>query len=177
MSETATHDPLSRELLGPWALDIGQTQVHLAHKTMWGLVTVKGTVDAVEGAGQLEPDGSLTGTMKLSASSIDTGNPKRDVHLRSADFFDVDRYPTLDLRILSGTVVDGQIQLQGELTVKGISEPQALVARITGSTPTSVTVVVDTEVDRDRFGISWDKGGMIKGMTEVHVDAQFTRVG
>lgn len=177
MPETANQDLLSRELLGPWALDVGQTKAHLTHKSMWGLMTVKGTMTAVEGAGQIEPGGSLTGSLKLSASSIDTGNKKRDVHLRSADFFDVDRYPTFDLRILSGTVVDGGIQLQGELTVKGISEPVALVARITESTPTSITVAVDTDVDRNRFGISWNKGGMIKGLTKVHVDARFTRVG
>jgi polyisoprenoid-binding protein YceI len=176
MAETATQDLLTRELLGQWRLDTKHTTVGIAHKTMWGLVTVKGTFTVVEGAGQIEPGGSLTGAMILSAASIDTGNKKRDDHLRSADFFDVGRYPTLDLRIVAGKVVDGQVQLQSKLTVKGISEPQTLVARITESTPTAVTVAVDADLDRDRFGLSWNKGGMLKGLTRVHVDARFTRV-
>ena len=175
MPEAATTELLTRELLGPWVLDVAQTKVRIAHKTLWGLMNVKGTVAVIEGAGQIEPGGSLTGTMRLSASSFDTGNKKRDDHLRSADFFDVDRYPTIDLRILSGTATDGDIQLQGELTVKGISEPQALVARVVESTPNSVTITVDTEIDRARFGISWNKIGMIKGLNSVHVDARFTR--
>ena len=176
MPDTATQNLLDQELVGPWALDTEHTTVSFAHKTMWGLVTVKGTFSAVEGAGQVEPGGVLTGALVLSASSVDTGNKKRDAHLRSAEFFDADRYPTLDLRILAGTVVDGQVQLRSELTVKGISEPQTLVAHIIESTPTSVTVGVGAEVDRDRFGLSWNKGGMIKGLTKVNVDARFTRV-
>jgi hypothetical protein len=44
------------------------------------------------------------------------------------------------------------------------------------STPTTVAVAVDADVDRSRFGLTWNKGGMIKGLTRVHVDARFSRV-
>lgn len=176
MPEIAMPQLLTREFLGPWVLDAENTSVRLANKTMWGLVTVKGTLTAVEGAGQIESDGSLTGAIVLSASSIATGNKKRDEHLRSAEFFDVANHPTLDVRISGGTVVDAQVRLQSQLTVKGITEPLTLVTEVTGSTPTSVTVAVDVEVDRQRFGLSWNKGGMIKGPATVHVDARFTRV-
>jgi polyisoprenoid-binding protein YceI len=177
MPEIAPQDLLPHELLGRWSLDVEHTTVGIAHKTMWGLMTVKGTFTAVEGGGQIDPGGVLSGAVVLQASSIDTGNTKRDDHLRSADFFDVDRHPTLGLRIQGGTVAGDEVLLRSELTVKGISEPQDLTARITESSPTSVTVAVDGQVDRSRFGLSWNRGGMIKGLTTVHVDARFRRVG
>jgi polyisoprenoid-binding protein YceI len=176
MPEIAPQDLLTQELIGRWALDVEHTTVRIAHKTMWGLATVKGTFTVVEGAGQIEPGGALTGAIVLSAASIDTGNKKRDDHLRSADFFDVATNPTLELRIQAGTVAGDEVRLKSELTVKGIHEPQDLTARIVESTPTTVTIAVDAEVDRSRFGLTWNKGGMIKGLTRVHVDARFNRV-
>jgi len=176
MPKIAPQDLLTQELLGRWVLDVEHTTVRIAQKTMWGLVTVKGSFTVVEGAGQIEPGGALTGSIALSAASVDTGNKKRDDHLRSAEFFDVGRYPTVDLRIQAGTVTGDEVQLKSELTVKGIHEPQALTARIAESTPTTVTVAVDADVDRTRFGLTWNKGGMIKGLTRVHVDARFNRV-
>jgi polyisoprenoid-binding protein YceI len=176
MPEIAPQDLLAQQLVGRWVLDAEQTTVRIAHKTMWGLATVKGTFTVVEGSGQIEPGGALTGAIVVSAASIDTGNKKRDDHLRSADFFDTDQYPTLSLRIQAGSVVGDEVQLKSELTVKGIREPQDMTARITESTPTTVVVAVDAEVDRSRFGLTWNKGGMIKGLTRVHVDARFSRV-
>lgn len=80
---------------GLWQLDAGASTVALKHKSMWGLVPVKGVFATVGGGGEVSADGTVTGTLTLDAASIDTKNAKRDAHLRSADFFDVDKYPEI----------------------------------------------------------------------------------
>ena len=78
---------------GLWQLDPSATTVAVRQKTMWGLVTVKGAFTAVTGQGEVRADGSAVGTLTLRAASLDTGNAKRDTHLKSADFFDADNHP------------------------------------------------------------------------------------
>ena len=61
---------------------------------MWGLAKVKGRFNAVEGSGVIGEDGTVSGTLVFDAKSIDTKNKRRDTHLRSGDFFEVEKYPT-----------------------------------------------------------------------------------
>ena len=177
MTQPVTQDLLARELVGTWALDRQSTTVRFTHKTMWGLVTVRGTFAVVEGTGQVDPAGVLTGALTVSADSIDTSHKKRDEHLRSADFLDTAKYPTIDLRFLGGVVADAGVQLQSELTVKGISEPLTLLAVVRENPADTIAISVETTVDRDRYGMSWNKAGMMKGLTNVQVDATFRRAG
>src|SRR5690348_7090341 len=109
---------------GTWQLDPAASTVGLRHKTMWGLVTVKGTFTAVSGRGEVRPDGSATGTVTLDAASLDTKSAKRDTHLRSADFFDADHHPEITLAVRGADRLDGDgVRVTGQLTVRGISRP------------------------------------------------------
>ena len=175
MTQTDTLDVLAGELQGAWALDPEATTVRFSHKTLWGLASVKGTFAAIEGSGVIEPGGDITGNVVLSAASVDTGHTKRDTHLRSADFFDTDSHPTLVVQVLSAASVPGGFELRAQLTVKGISEPQKATARLLSKSPDTVAVAIDTEVDRERFGLGWNKLGMIKGPTKVGIEATFRR--
>jgi polyisoprenoid-binding protein YceI len=175
MTQTEMQDLLSGELQGAWSLDPEATTVRFSHKTLWGLVAVKGTFGVAEGSGRIEPSGGLTGNVVLSAASVDTGNAKRDTHLRSSDFFDVDRHQKFGVRVLSAAPVPGGFELQTQLTVKGISEPQTVVAHLLSKTPDALTVAIDTEIDREHFGLSWNKLGMIKGLTKMRIEATFRR--
>ncbi|MFB7510289.1 YceI family protein, partial [Streptomyces broussonetiae] len=91
---------------GTWQLDPSASAVSLRHKTMWGLVTVKGAFTAVSGAGEVRPDGSATGTVTLEAASLDTKHAKRDTHLRSADFFDADQHPEITFAVRGADRLD-----------------------------------------------------------------------
>jgi len=175
MTQTDMQELLTGELQGAWTLDPEATTVRFSHRTLWGLVSVKGSFAVTEGSGRIDPSGGLTGDLVLSAASVDTSNAKRDTHLRSADFFDVDRHPTLAVRVLSGAAVPGGFEFRAQLTVKGISEPQILLARLRSRTPDAVTVAIDTKVDRERFGLSWNKLGVIRGLTKVQIEATFRR--
>jgi polyisoprenoid-binding protein YceI len=174
MTQTEMQELLTGEMQGAWTLDPEATTVRFSQKAMWGLASVNGTFAATEGSGRIDPSG-VTGDLVLSAASVDTNNAKRDTHLRSADFFDVELHPTLVVRVLSGAAVPGGVELHAQLTVKGISEPQNLVARLLSRTPNTVTLAIATEVDRERFGLLWNKLGMMKGLTKVQIEATFRR--
>ncbi|MFI7502423.1 YceI family protein [Streptomyces sp. NPDC049687] len=161
---------------GLWQLDTVASTVALKHKTMWGLVTVKGAIAAVSGGGEVGPEGSATGTLTLDAASLDTKNAKRDEHLRGADFFDVANHPEITYAVRSAELGDGgTVQVSGQLTVRGISRPHSLTAKLTGASADAVTLDTEFTVDRGEFGLGWNQLGMIRGLTTVNATLRFTR--
>ncbi|MER7682427.1 YceI family protein [Streptomyces sp. NPDC096934] len=162
---------------GLWQLDPARTKVAIRHKTMWGLVTVKGVFATVAGEGEVRPDGTARGTVTLDAASLDTKNGKRDKHLRSADLFDVEHHPTITFAVDDATVAqDDTVTVAGELTVHGITKPQPAVARVTAASADEVTLDTEFTVDRDQFGMGWNQLGMLRGLTTVVGTLVFTRV-
>ncbi|WP_367320326.1 YceI family protein [Streptomyces sp. HUAS ZL42] len=161
---------------GLWQLDAGASTVGLRHKTMWGLVTVKGTFGVVAGQGEVRADGSAAGTLTLGAATLDTKNAKRDTHLRSADFFDAENHPEITFVVRSAELRDGDtVNVAGQLTVRGISRPQSLTARLTHAGADALTLDAEFTVDRDQFGLGWNQLGMIRGLTTVATTLRFTR--
>ncbi|MHC3473084.1 YceI family protein [Streptomyces sp. 7R007] len=161
---------------GLWTLDAAASTVALRHKTMWGLVTVKGAFTTVGGQGEVHPDGSAAGTLTLDAASLDTGNKKRDEHLRSADFFDVANHPEITFAVRSAHLRAGDtVEVSGQLTVRGISRPQSLTARLAGADADALTLETEFTVDRAEFGLGWNQMGMIRGLTTVTATLRFVR--
>ncbi|GAB2868089.1 YceI family protein [Streptomyces deserti] len=161
---------------GLWQLDTSASTVAVRHRTMWGLVTVKGTFAAVSGRGEVRPDGSAVGTLTLDVASLDTGSAKRDKHLRSADFFDADRHPEITFAARSAELRDGdQVHVVGQLTVRGISRPLSCTARLTEASADGLTLDAEFSVDRAQFGMGWNQLGMIRGLTTVTTTLRFTR--
>lgn len=161
---------------GTWQLDPSATTVALRHKTFWGLVTVKGTFDAVTGNGEVRPDGSAVGTITLDVASLDTRSAKRDEHLRSADFFDAANHPEITFSVRSAELRDGDtVHVVGQLTVRGISRPKTFTARLVGADAEALTLDAEFTVDREQFGLGWNQLGMIRGLTTVAGTLRFTR--
>ncbi|MDX6362683.1 YceI family protein [Streptomyces sp. NPDC058274] len=161
---------------GLWQLDPARSTVALQHKTMWGLVTVKGTYTAVTGEGEVRPDGSASGTLTLDAASLDTKNAKRDKHLVSADFFDAGRHPEITFTVHSAVPGAGDtVEVSGQLTVRGISRPQSFTAHVTDADADAVTLNAELTVDRAEFGLGWNQLGMIRGLTNVTASLRFAR--
>jgi polyisoprenoid-binding protein YceI len=162
---------------GQWQLDPTASTVALRHRTMWGLVTVKGAFTAVSGQGEVKPDGSAHGTVTLGAASLDTKNAKRDQHLRSDDFFDVDHHPEITFTVRSARAEsDDTALIDGELTVRGISRPQSFTARVEQAGADAVTLAGEFTVDREQFGMGWNQMGMLRGLTTVHASLRLTRI-
>ncbi|MGW4565796.1 YceI family protein [Streptomyces sp. NPDC004561] len=161
---------------GRWQLDATASAVELRHRTFWGLVTVKGAFATVGGSGEVRPDGSATGTVTLDAASLDTGHAKRDTHLRSADFFDAGNHPEITFAVRDADRLDGdQVRVTGQLTVRGVSRPLSVTARLTDATDGALTLATEFSVDREQFGMGWNQLGMMRGLTTVTAGLRFTR--
>jgi polyisoprenoid-binding protein YceI len=161
---------------GLWQLDTAASTVAIKHKSIWGLVTVKGAFTAVTGQGEVRPDGSAVGTLALTVASLDTKNPKRDTHLKGPDFFDADNHPELTFAVRSAELRDGdQVHVVGQLTARGISRPQTFTARLTGADADALTLDAEFSVDRNQFGMGWNQLGMIARLTTVTATLRFIR--
>ncbi len=128
----------------------------------------------------------------IQATSIDTENERRDGHLRSADFFDVEKFPTLTFKSKKVSLEAGKtalapgdkFKIEGDLTIRGITKPVTLDATFMGagtvgiggnSMGTIAGFEASTVVDRKDFGIVWnrnlDQGGVMLG-DEVWINLQ-----
>lgn len=155
------------QLVGEWELDAKTSEIRIKHKTVWGLVTVKGRYTSFAGRGSVSAGGQSAGSVTIDVASIDTRNKKRDDHLRSDEFFDARRFPSIVLEIAEATLRDGQAQIRSSLAIKEIRKPLDFTARIEAAATNTLTLTGTFEVDRERYGMSWNKGGMIKGLTTV----------
>ncbi|MYW08522.1 YceI family protein [Streptomyces sp. SID2563] len=161
---------------GLWQLDTTRSVIAVSHVTMWGMVTVKGEFRGVTGEGEVHADGTVSGSVALEAASLDTKHKKRDEHLRSADFFDVERHPTLVFAVRDATYrQNGTVEVKGRLTVRGVSRPQTATVKVTESSTDSIALTTEFTVDRDQFGMGWNRLGMMRGLTTVTATLRFTR--
>ncbi|MFI9583978.1 YceI family protein [Streptomyces sp. NPDC052236] len=162
---------------GIWQLDTARSTVALRHKSMGGMMTVKGVFTSFTGEGEVRPDGSALGTLTLDAASLDTKNPKRDTHLRSAQLLDVEKHPAITFTVLSAVPGDDStVKISGELTVLGVGVPQSFTARLTDVGPDGVTVNGELSLrDRKQFGMVWNPLGMMSGPTTVTATLRFVR--
>lgn len=109
----------------------------------------------------------------LDASSINTANPKRDEHLRSPDFLDVQKYPTMEFRLKGvESTREGPKRLKGNLTLHGVTKPVTLDLEIGGVVQdpwggTRAGFSAAGKINRKDFGLTWNKaletGGVMVG--------------
>jgi polyisoprenoid-binding protein YceI len=160
-------------LAGSWSLDPSQTSIVFHTKAMW-MFKVKGTIKAIEGGGTVGADGSVSGSLVMDAASVDTNKKKRDDHLRAADFFEVDQFPTITFTISSAhTAGEGKVEVAGTLTIHGQTRPLTFLADVS-VTDGSATVSAEVDIDRSAWGLSWAKMGA--GLANrVLVSARFTK--
>jgi polyisoprenoid-binding protein YceI len=159
-----------------WKLDPSSSSARIQHKTIWGLVTVRGSFGQVGGSGEILPDGTGRGRLEIGAASLDTKNSKRDEHLRSADFFHASAHPQIVVDLTRIVRQGGDsATAEGTLTVAGQTRPLAVNARITEATDSAITLAADAEINRADYGMNWNQLGMIKGNAQVSVVARFVR--
>jgi len=145
---------------GTWSIDPVHTEVGFAARHMM-VSKVRGRFRTFSGeivTGENPLDSSVTAEIDLS--SIDTGNEQRDAHIRSADFFEAETYPTMTYR---STGVrqhrDGYI-LDGKLTLKGVTKDVPLTLELNGFGPdayggTRAGFSATAEINRRDFGVNF----------------------
>lgn len=157
-----------------WAIDPGHSHVGFSVRHMM-VSNTRGSFEKFSGTIVGDPDHPAGAKIDVTidAASLNTQNPKRDDHLRSADFFDVAKYPTITFQ--SKRVdkrADGSLRVIGDLTMRGVTKE--VVLDVDGPTPaiqvgaaTRIGASATTKLNRRDFGLTWNRvleaGGVTVG--------------
>ena len=159
-----------------WQIDPKHTLVEFA-VTYLTFTTVKGHFEGVSGtirADDADPARAAV-EVEIDAASLDTREGRRDIHLRSADFLDVERHPAITFTSTRVEPIDDRrLLVHGDLTIRGTTRAVVLDAELKGRgrNPDGLEVVglaARTEIDRRDFGLTWNQavetGGVLVGNT------------
>ncbi len=157
---------------GNYKLDESHTQVGFKIKHLV-ISTVSGRFNKFVGSFDFDPKkGEIKGlNVEIEASSIDTNEPDRDKHLKSPEFFDVEKFPKLSFVSKKTVTKENKPEkIEGELTIHGIKKSVTLEVDYKGSTTDPwgnerIAFEASTQVNRKDFGLKWnknlDKGGVM----------------
>jgi polyisoprenoid-binding protein YceI len=166
-----------------WEFDSKHTEASFKIKHMM-ISNVVGTIHGV--TGKAEYDGKNVKDLKVEAildpAQINTGEPARDKHLKTADFFDVEKFPTITFKSEKVEGTGGKYQLIGDLTVHGVTKKVALEMDQPSEVITDkkgrehVGASAHVIVNRSDFGIyPGDKGMMVGNPVEISLDVDMVK--
>ena len=153
-------------LAGHWQLDPQRSSVEFRAGHVWGRLTVHGHFDDYEGRLDLSADPAIE--LTFDAASVQTGNRRRDQHLRSADFFDTENHPRA--RFLSDSVrkQGDTLRVRGRLFARDRSIPLELDARVRRH-GAELEIEAATSAPHRELGMTWSPRGMIPPRSELLV--------
>jgi polyisoprenoid-binding protein YceI len=131
MTTAAVTTPLS---VGTWAIDPAHSSIGFSVRHMM-VSKVRGWFDTFSGAITVAADGTPSVSAEIDVTSLNTGNPQRDGHVKSADFFDVEHYPVATFASTSVRPNGEAYLLDGNLTIKGVTKPVSLHLEFNGVSP------------------------------------------
>jgi polyisoprenoid-binding protein YceI len=171
-----------------WNLDPVHSVAEFKVKHMM-ISNVKGQFTGIKGMLTLDEANVIDSYVEASieAASINTRDPQRDAHLKSADFFDVDKFPSLSFKSTRvSRAGDGELAVTGNLTIHGIT--RNVVFTVEGPTPpakdpwgnTRLGLSASTKINRKDFGLTWnaalETGGILLGdEVTITLDVQFVK--
>ena len=183
MSTSTTTIPAT--LTGDYTLDPSHSRIgFVARHAM--VTKVRGSFNEFEGSGHLDAEEPSRSQLALTirAASIDTRSVDRDAHLRSNDFFDMERYP--EISFVSTAVEprgDDRYRVTGDLTIKGVTKPVSVDFEFAGAATDPfgnerIGLEGATTINRKDWGVNWnaalDAGGVLvsdKVVLEFEVSA------
>lgn len=169
---------------GTYTIDAAHSSVEFAVKHLM-ITTVKGWFSDVEGTVTIPERGQPSVEVTIRAASITTRNDARDTHLRSADFFDVEQYPTLRFVSTAVQPTDDGYRLTGDLTIKDVTRSVTLTVVEDGVATDpygneKASFSARGKFNRTDFGLTWngalETGGvLVSEEVKINIDAQLTR--
>jgi polyisoprenoid-binding protein YceI len=165
-----------QDWIGSWRLDPQRTDLTFRSTSFWGLMKVKGRFADVTGVGDATGPEQISGHLEVGVASVDTGIRKRDDHLRSADFFDVERFPTFTADVTAAGLRDNDtVNLHVQLTIKGVQRLLDVPVRVTTLDDGSVRLGATTTLNRQDFGVDGNQLGMVGDTVSVEATAVFVK--
>lgn len=170
-----------------WVLDPAHTTIGFSARHM-GLSTVRGRFTSFTGSIELDPSDvtAAKGTVEVDMASIDTGNEQRDEHLRSPDFFDVERFPKMTFEVSSVTREgsEGDYRVVGDLTIKDITREVEFDFEYAGEGKDPygnrrVGGSLTTTIKRTDWGLTWNValetgGWLVSDKVRIEIEGQLT---
>lgn len=180
-------------LMGTAALALDTYKVDPAHSSVGFAIdhlvinTVHGRFRQFDGSITIDPENGNAlkeASATIQAKSIDTDIAKRDDHLRSADFFDVEKLPTITFEGQEVKKEGSDQVLVGKLTMHGVTKEVSLPVKLKGPINamggTRLALAANTKLNRKDFGLTWNKaldtGGLLVGEeVTIQIDAEFVK--
>jgi polyisoprenoid-binding protein YceI len=170
--ETASTPSVSDLATGEWRLEPARSSVEFHVPHFWGLITVKGHFERYEGTVDLQSEPAVE--LTIEADSLQTGNRKRDQHLRSADFFDVEHHP--QVRFVSDTAAfeDTALKVRGRLHAADRSIPLELDATLK-PVDGGIEIEAVTHAPHHELGMTWSPLGIARPHSTLIVKGRLVR--
>jgi polyisoprenoid-binding protein YceI len=158
--------PTSSLTSGAWRLDPSDSTVEFRVRHFYGLMTVKGHFDHYAGTVDLQARPAVQ--LTIQADSLETKHKKRDEHLRSKDFFDIEQHPEVRFVSDTATLHGDTLKVSGKLHAAGKTVPLELEARITkvGGQP---HIEATTTADHRDLGMTWSPLGIMRAPSTLIV--------
>ena len=167
-----------------WTIDPAHTEVGFSVKHLM-ISTVRGRFGDVRGTIRLDGDDLTRASVEaeIATASIDTRQEQRDAHLRSADFFEVEKYPTINFRSTRiERVADDRYRVVGQLTIRGVTREVSLdvTNEGRGRDPWGgerLGFSATATIDRRDFGLTWNQaletgGVLVSNEIRVSIDVE-----
>jgi polyisoprenoid-binding protein YceI len=163
-----------------WTIDPAHTSAEFAVKHLM-ISTVKGQFSDIGGRLTLDDSAPIRSSVEveIGVSSVDTREAKRDEHLRSADFFAAEEYPTMTFRSTEvERTGEDTYNVRGDLTIRGVTKPVVLSVEREGQVndpwgSERIGFTATAKLDRRDFGLTWnvalEAGGLLVG-NEVRIE-------
>ena len=120
--------------VGTWAIDPVHSSIGFSVRHLM-VSKVRGSFEDFSGAVVVAEDGTPSVTAEIAVDSIHTGNEQRDAHIKSSDFFEVEKYPTATFASTGVRANGDDYVLDGEFTLKGVTKPISLALQFNGVNP------------------------------------------
>ena len=159
-------------IAGRWEIDPVHSEVSFVVRHMV-VSKVRGRFDRFSGTIVTDEDFARSSVnVTIEASSVNTNEPNRDNHVRSADFLDVENFPSITFQSTVVRSEGDRFSIDGELTIRGATRPVTLDVEVNGFTPdpyggTRAGFSATTEINRQDFGVSYN--GPIPGANNAMV--------
>ena len=172
---------------GTWIIDPVHSSAEFAVKHMM-VATAKGRFGKLSGSITLDPANPTAASVEanVDVTSIDTGQPQRDGHLRNDDFFSADKYPEATFRS-TRVELDGAdaAKVHGDLTIRGVTKEIALDSEITGPVTdpwggVRYGISANAKIHRKDWGLTWngvlEAGGLMVGDdVKLSIETEFVK--